>query len=83
MADRCEGGRVLLIDIVELLVTTRPGHRDALRELTLSLWPSLMQRAQAYRSELPVFLLLGVAYRRPRQDKRQREEARRRGRRGS
>lgn len=76
VADRCEGGKVLVIDITEVLTVTKEAHRKALRELTTELWPAIMHRAQAFRSDLPVFLLVGVAYRRLRAHKTQREEAR-------
>lgn len=65
IADRCDDDRVLVIDLQEVLKFRDNTHAEAVLTLIQEVWVKLMEKAAAYRSRLPVFLLLSVAYRRP------------------
>ncbi|MSP59415.1 MAG: CHAT domain-containing protein [Myxococcales bacterium] len=61
IADCCEEGKVLVIDLEELLQPADPVEADAVVELVQELWTSLMNLARR-GDRLPVFLLLSIAW---------------------
>ena len=65
IADRCANNSVMVIDLVDVLILHSQEWANALTTLILHLWSDVMEKAGHYRTELPVFLLVSVAYPRP------------------
>jgi len=61
----CADDKVLVIDLQEALKFRDSTHAEAVLTLIQKVWVTLMEKASSYRSRLPVFLLLSVAYPRP------------------
>lgn len=62
IAERCADDRVVVLDLEEILSLTDEAQADALVLLVQELWSDLMHQALDWRSTLPVYLILSVAY---------------------
>ncbi|MGE0822247.1 MAG: CHAT domain-containing protein [Candidatus Binatia bacterium] len=65
IAECCRNNQVLIVDLQEVVKFTTPAQATAILTLIQELWADIMEQATAYRSTLPVFLLVSVAYPQP------------------
>ena len=61
LADRCEDGRVVVVDLQEVLKFQDQQQAQSVLTLIHELWVELMEKATTYQSTLPIFLLVSVA----------------------